>query len=134
MLNLLQPLAHVVAKFQLDGNEYDVEEFKIGFAQPTDYKGQPQHEVRGGRLIVTLTQTADATLYEWAKKSTMQKSGLITFQTEMSNAVLRVEFTNAYCIRLSRKTNQSKGSSVTLAIAPEIVKMNGIEHKNYWKK
>ena len=42
-MNLL-PLAHIVAKFILDGKIYEVESFKIGFEQPVDYKGQPQHE------------------------------------------------------------------------------------------
>jgi len=35
----LLPLAHINVKFILDGKTYEVEDFKMGFAQPTDYKG-----------------------------------------------------------------------------------------------
>ena len=32
-------LAHITGKFSLEGKEYDVEHFKIAFAQPTNYRG-----------------------------------------------------------------------------------------------
>jgi hypothetical protein len=45
------PLAHINAKFSLDGETFEVEHFGINFEQPTDFKGQPQHEIGGGHLF-----------------------------------------------------------------------------------
>lgn len=134
MINLFQPLAHIVAEFRLDGKKYEVERFKANFTQPVDYKGQPQHEVRGGQLKLTLAQMADDNLYLWAKQPTLLKSGAIVFKTEMSSPVLTIEFQEAYCISLHRETDAMKGSTVSLVISPEITKLNGVEHNNFWKR
>ena len=60
---ILLPLAHIVSKFILEGKSYEVEDFKISFSQAVDFKGQPQHEMLGGQLYLTLTQAADDNLY-----------------------------------------------------------------------
>ncbi|GHV52099.1 hypothetical protein FACS1894181_14900 [Bacteroidia bacterium] len=64
------PLAHITAKFILDGKAYEIDTFKVSFAQPKDFKGQPQHEVKGGQLMVTLSQLPGDELFVWAKTST----------------------------------------------------------------
>jgi hypothetical protein len=132
MANL--PHANINGKFILDGKEYEIETFKVKFSQPADYKGQPQHEVKGGQLMVTITQNADNNLYLWAKTSTMRKGGQILFQTDLGITVLRINFSSAYCITLARDINTMTGTKTTLVIAPEIVTMNGVEHDNFWPK
>jgi hypothetical protein len=127
-------LAHVIAKFTLDGDTYEVEQFNVRFHQPTDFKGQPQHEIMGGQLILVLPQAADNVLYDWAKRSSKLKSGEIAFETEMSSPVLKVLFTNAYCVKLTREIDAYAGTKTTLVIAPETVDVNGINHENHWKK
>lgn len=132
MINLFQPLAHLVAKMKIDGKDYDIEQFKVDFVQPTDYKGQPQHEIKGGRLYVAMTQGADDNLYNWAKASTKLKDGVILFQTDLGMTVLEISFMNAYCINLSRKVNAMTGTVTSMVIAPEEVYLNGVRHDNYW--
>jgi len=132
MINL--PDSHIVAKFTLDGMTYDIEKFRIGFVQPTDFKGQPQTEVKGGQITLTIAQIADKALFEWVKRATSLKDGEITFQTDMGKSVLRVSFRNAYCVRLTREVNAMQGTSTTLMIAPEIVSLNDKEHSNQWAK
>lgn len=39
--------------FKIDGKEYEVEQFKIGFSQPSDFKGEPQSEIKGEQLHCT---------------------------------------------------------------------------------
>ncbi|HCC53124.1 MAG TPA: hypothetical protein DEQ30_14680 [Porphyromonadaceae bacterium] len=131
MLNLL-PLAHINAKFILDGKNYDVEHFRIGLAQPTDHKGQPQHEIKGGQINITLSHIADDNLYQWAKTSTLTKGGTVLFQTDLGITVLCVIFENAYCINLLRDIDAVKGSSTTLTISAEKISLNGLEHDNFW--
>jgi hypothetical protein len=52
----------------------------------------------------------------------------------MGITVLKVEFTNAYCINLTRQINAHTGTNTILVISPEKVKMNGMEHDNFWVK
>jgi hypothetical protein len=134
MFNLLQPFAHIVAKFFLDGKEYEVATFKVGFTQEIDYKGQPQHETRGGQIVVKIAQAADENLYEWAKRSTLLKSGTIVFETEMSSPIIRLEFSDAYCVGLTRILDARYGTKTSIIISPEVIKINDIEHDNFWKK
>jgi hypothetical protein len=128
------PLSHINVKFSLDGETFEVEHFNIHFEQPTDYKGQPQHEIGGGKITVHISQAASNSLYIWAKTSTLRKSGTVLFQTDMGITVLKVEFTNAYCINLTRQINAHTGTNTILVISPEKVKMNGMEHDNFWVK
>lgn len=89
--------------FSVDGDEYAVEQFKIGFHQPVDgIKNQPEGEVRGGRIMITLSQTVKNNIYGWAVKPWMKKSGAILFKTGTSGVIFEVAFTNAYCISLKR--------------------------------
>ena len=130
MLNF--PLSHLEAKFMLDGKIYEIETFKVKFSQPIDYKGQPQHEIKGGQLIIVLTQAPDNNIYLWSKQSTLQKNGEIVFQTDLGITVLRISFSKGYCITLARNVNEKAGTTTTLVISPEQVIMNGVEHDNFW--
>jgi len=130
MINL--PNAHIDATFVLDGKEYQVENFQITFLQPKDFKGQPQHETKGGQFTVVIPQAADNNLLLWAKTSTLLKSGYVFFKTDLGIRVLTIEFTNAYCTDLTRSINASSGTSTSLIISPEEISLNGVEHNNFW--
>jgi hypothetical protein len=128
------PLSHLIVKFVFDGKDYEVEYFNINFSQPSDFKGQPQHEIRGGQVSIHLSQVADDNLYIWAKTSTLRKSGSVLFQTDVGMNVLKIEFEGAYCNRLVREINASAGTNTIVHISPEKIKFNGIEHDNHWGK
>jgi len=134
MFNLLQPLAHIAGKFSVDGQKYEIENFNLRISQPVDRKGQPQHELRGGQIHLTMTHMADDLLYEWAKSSTKLKNGSVLFQTDLGVTVLKIDFKNAYCINLIREINAMTGTSTSLIIAPEEVIINGEKHNNFWSK
>ena len=128
----MNPLAHIVSKFVLDGKNYEIEDFKTSFSQSVDYKGQPDHEVLGGKLYITLHEGADDNLYLWAKKEDRLKSGAVLFQTDLGMTVLEINFTDAYCIHLARNTNSYTGTATALIISPKKLRMNGVKHENYW--
>ena len=134
MLNFLQPLSHVVVKFYLDGSVYDVTKFKIGFSQALDYKGQPQHEVKGGIISLTIDAVVDDCILNWAKTSTQLKSGTVKFETLMSSPVMKVDFTDGYCINFTRVIDAQRGGRITLVISAETVVVNEVEHYNKWPK
>lgn len=124
----------VNAVFILDGKQYEVEQFKIEFAQNVDYKGQPQHETMGGQLYITMTQGADYNIYDWAKRENSKKSGEIRFKTKTTGTVLEIVFENAHCIKLTRQINFSSGTKTSLVISPQRVTMNGFTHDNKWRE
>ena len=126
------PHSHVTVKFILDGKKYDIDDFSIQLNQAIDYKKQPQHEIMGGSMSLTMEQTADDNLYTWAKISTLKKNGEIIFSTDLGITVLKITFENAYCTELISEINASSGACISLKIDPQKISMNGIEHNNYW--
>lgn len=122
--------------FSVDGDEYAVEQFKIGFHQPVDgIKNQSEGEVRGGRIMITLSQTVKNNIYGWAVKPWMKKNGAVLFKTGTSGVIFEVAFTNAYCVNLKRVIESlGQGLSTTLILSPESVSVNGIEFDNRWVK
>lgn len=122
--------------FSVDGDEYAVEQFKIGFHQPVDgIKNQPEGEVRGGRIMITLSQTVKNNIYGWAVKPWMKKNGAVLFKTGTSGVIFEVAFTNAYCVNLKRVIESlGQGLSTTLILSTESVSVNGIEFDNRWVK
>lgn len=125
--------AHVESCLILDGKKYEIVEFNIAFTQPTDYKGQPQHEMNGGQLYITLPHIADDPLYEWAISSTQLKNGEVFFFSEIVGTVIHIAFFNAYGIYLGYHGGSRGGYlCMKLIIAPERLTVNGIEHNNFW--
>lgn len=125
--------AHVEVYFIVDGKKYRVDHFRVGFAQGVDYKGQPQHEMKGGQFSITLAQIPDDNLYLWAKSSTLRKDATIIFWSEMIGTVLELNFINASCVRMNRNIDALTGTSTSLIISPNTVSTNGITHTNHWK-
>ena len=112
LFNFPQVDSNVNVIFCVDGDEYEVEQFKIGFHQPVDgNKNQPEGEVRGGRIMITLSQTVKNNIYGWAIKPT-----------------------NAYCISLKRSIGIGIGLNTSLILSPQIINLNGIEFDNNWVK
>lgn len=124
---------HVSVFFVVDNKEYEVEQFRIGFTQDVDYKGEPQHEVLGGRLLITLNEALPESFYSWGIDNNKFKNGEVYFTTG-SGRLLNIEFINAKCINISRAITAGKGLQSVIILSPEIVKVNGIEHNNFWTK
>ena len=136
VFNFPQVDSNVNVIFSVDGDEYAVEQFKIGFHQPVDnLKNQPEGEVRGGRIMITLSQTVKSNIYGWAVKPWVKKNGAVLFKTGTSGVIFEVAFTNAYCVNLKRVIESlGQGLSTTLILSPESVSVNGIEFDNRWVK
>lgn len=135
LFNFPQVDSNVNVIFCVDGDEYEVEQFKIGFHQPVDgNKNQPEGEVRGGRIMITLSQTVKNNIYGWAIKPWVKKNGAVLFKTGTSGVVFEVAFTNAYYYRLQRNLNVGTGLETVLILSPETVSLNGFILDNNWVK
>lgn len=115
----------------LDGQEYEMSQFNIGFGQSVDHKGQPQDETRGGRMAIGLTQTLPESIYCWAMTST-PKNGEVVFRSKTTNAPLRVKFMNAFCVNFDRLIANDGGIITSLIISPDEISINGISFDNHW--
>lgn len=131
LFQFLQKDTNLTSWFILDGREYEMSQFNISFGQSVDHKGQPQDEVRGGRILVGLRQTLPNSLYEWAMKS-ISKNGEIVFRSNTISSPLRIEFKNAYCINLNRNIINGEGVVTDLWISPDEILINGISFDNRW--
>lgn len=131
LFNLPQIDANLTACLIIDGQEYEMSQFNISFGQSVDYKGQPQDEIRGGRMLVGLTQILPDSLYRWAMSS-VTKGGQIVFRSQTTESPLRVEFMNAYCVGFERDIISDKGIISKLIISPDDILMNGISFDNHW--
>ena len=135
LFNFPQVDSNVNVIFCVDGDEYEVEQFKIGFHQPVDgNKNQPEGEVRGGRIMITLSQTVKNNIYGWAIKPWVKKNGVIQFKTGTAGVIFEVVFTNAYCISLNSSIGIGIGLNTSLILSPQIINLNGIEFDNNWVK
>jgi len=124
---------NISVEFVLDRESYEVEQFKIGFSQPVDYKGKPQSETLGGQMMIILQQTIPESFYAWNIKNT-HKDGFVVFKTKRSGTVLRIAFFDAKCISLHRTIAIGRGVESTIIISPSRVLINEIEHDNFWIK
>ncbi|MCA1745674.1 MAG: type VI secretion system needle protein Hcp [Bacteroidales bacterium] len=132
MHHLPQNDSNVSVWLTLDGQEYELSQFNIGFAQSSDHKGEPQDQVRGGLMQMTLTQTLPESLYTWAMKSTT-KEGVVVFRIEGGSAPMKIEFLNAFCIGFQRVVNtQGSGVATALTVSPEELRINGVSFDNHW--
>ena len=117
----------------VDGREYEIDQFNIDFVQSVDHKGQPQNEVRGGKMLVALSETLPDSMYHWAMKH-QSKDGEVVFKSKTGSAPLKVVFRNAHCISLARNVGAYSGLSTGLVISPEKIVINGIDFSNFWVK
>lgn len=125
--------SHVEATLEIDGKNYEIEHFHIGFAQEIDHKGQPQHETKGGQLFITLTQSVEFNIIDWAKRTGKRKDGRIRFKSESSGTVLDIKFFNASCIGLKQRVSSTEGLRTELTLAPEKLSLNDFTHNNRWR-
>lgn len=124
--------ANLSVYLYIDGQEYEVEQFKIGFTQATDNKGEPQAETRGGQLMIALTQTVPENIYGWMLKPGQRKDGEIMFKSRSSSSPLRIQFFNTACVSFNRQVNSSGGLQTNLVLSPERLLLNDVEHENFW--
>ena len=118
LFSFLQVDSDLTAWFILDGQEYEMSHFDINFAQSVDHKGQPQDEVRGGIMSITLSQTLPENIYRWGMTS-IPKNGSVIFKSKTTNPPLKINFINAYCIRFNRSIANEGGLESQLVISPD---------------
>lgn len=116
--------------FIFEGKEYEVSKFDMGFSQFVDHKGQPQDEVRGGAVHITLTQTVPQEIYKWAMTHSGKDISL-AFRVPQASSPLKMELENAFCISFERHINEG-GLTTDIVISPNGMRINDIPFHNHW--
>ena len=121
----------VDAKLLLNGKEYEIEAFNILFRKLCDCKGEPQREVKGGFLTLTINHVADKQINNWIFNQSVKHSGAIVFASfsRIANPVIVIEFANGRCAEYTKSIGYST-VSYTIRITAEEIKINGIDHTN----
>jgi len=121
----------VDAKLLLNGQEYEIETFNIQFQKSFDYKGEPQREVKGGLMSMSINHVVDKQINYWMFHQSVKYSGAITFASysRIANPVIVIEFVNGRCAEYTKVIGHST-VSYKILISAEEIKINGINHSN----
>lgn len=121
----------VDAKLFLNGKEYAIDAFEIQFQKSSDFKGEPQREVKGGLLSLTFNRVADEQLNYWMFHSDVNYSGSVVFSSfsRIESPVIIINFENGRCAKYSKIIGDSS-ISLNIIITAKKISINGIEHKN----
>ncbi len=116
----------------LNGKEYAIDHFEVQFQQAFDFKGEPQREVRGGLLSLTLNRVTDEQLNYWMFHNKISYSGAVVFRPSsgISSPVLTIRFTNGRLVRYSTAVERPNGITLSITISAETIAVNDIEHTN----
>jgi len=123
--------ASVDARLLLNGTEYEIDSFNIYFRKLFDYKGEPQREVKGGLMRLSIKHVVDKQINHWMFHRSVKHSGAIVFASfsRIANPVIVIEFVNGRCAEYT-KTIGNSTVSYSILISAEEIKINGIEHAN----
>lgn len=133
LFNLPQIDNAVTAYMVLDGKEYELRSFSTEFGQFIDHKGQPQSEIKGGVIQISLYQLPDDSLNRWMFSANSRKDGEIQFRRKSSNPVLRISFKEAQCVGYHKSIgHRNTGFEIKLTISPKEMSLNDVIHRNHW--
>lgn len=127
-----QPDGNVSADLSLMGKKYSLSAFSTSFSQPVNENGEPEGEVRGANLKLTLSQLPDDLLLQWAMSRWMRKNGEVVFKNQTGTPPLRISFVEAACVSFCQETNTGKGSFVSMLISAKKISFNGILLESGW--
>lgn len=127
-----QPDGNVFAELHFMGKIYPIAAFSTSLMQQVDNRGEPQFEVKGAKLNLTLSQLPDELLLQWATSRWMRKSGEVVFKNQTGTAPLRIAFVEAACVYLKQRVNMGKGTYASLLVSAKEISFNGILLESGW--
>ena len=139
MKNTVQNIASYLAEdssleanLYINEKKYEVENFETEFQQDIDFKGQPQHEVKGGLLSLTLKGISDEIINNWMFRTGTVYDGTIMFESSSRSSTppIIITFEKGRCISFEKMIGVNIGTQLSLLISTEKLSVNGIEHSN----
>ncbi|MEA3443172.1 MAG: type VI secretion system tube protein TssD [Bacteroidota bacterium] len=124
-----------LAKFDLDGKEYDVHTCHYELHQQIDANGKPSSRTRGGTIHIQIESTSSTSLFEWMCDNHQRKNGSIRFIKDTDMATLKqLDFTDGYLVNYGENFDFADSSPMiqSLVISSREIKMGNGEHVNEW--
>lgn len=126
------------AKFNVDGEDYNVFSCSYHFYQETDTTGRPSSIARGGQVTLTVESDDRVKLMEWMVDSYKLLSGSIKFfKRDSETAIMKqVDFTDAYLVSYDETFSHESNNPMvtTITFSAKELKVGSAEHKNQWIK
>lgn len=123
------------AKLEIDHTTYNLLDCTFDFEQQLDHNGRPCAAPRGGVIVLSVEFKKDTDLLHWMISPTQTKTGRIVFlKRDAMAALMTLEFTNAFCARLSGFYHavSNEPLKLKLKISAETLTFGDVEHKNNW--
>lgn len=88
-----------LAKLQIDGEEFNVLDFKIKFRQKTDAACKPTGNAKGGIIKISIEASQNANFLSWMLSGDLTKNGkIIFFRRDAMSKMKELKFEKTYCI------------------------------------
>lgn len=117
-----------LAKFELDGETYNVLEFDLHITQEVDHNGKPQTIAQGGNIRLVVESTKSVDFMKWMISSTQTKNGKITFfRRDAMSKMKELKFEKAFCINFheSFRSNNEVPMQIELMLSAKDIDFSG---------
>ncbi|MFC4816876.1 MULTISPECIES: type VI secretion system tube protein TssD [unclassified Flavobacterium] len=117
-----------LAKFELDGETYNVLEFDLHITQEVDHNGKPQTIAQGGNIRLVVESTKSVDFMKWMISSTQTKNGKITFfRRDAMSKMKELKFEKAFCINFheSFRSNNEVPMQIELLLSAKDIDFSG---------
>jgi len=124
-----------LAKFIIDGKDYNVLESAYALHQPTDRTGKPIGKPTGGKITLTIESNGNTDLFYWMKEPSHTKDGTIIFYKRDAMAQQMVlEFENGFCVDFMERfiADTKDPMKTTIVISAQSIKVGSVDYKNLW--
>ena len=125
-----------LGRITIDGHEMAMIQYKLRLHQDVDNHSRICSEVRGGMIHVVVESSPDnGHIYAWAADKNMVKDGEIIFKrNQAANAMRKVTFKNAYCVRYDEDYDALDETlmTITFSIAAGEITSDTTTFKNLW--
>lgn len=128
----------IVVEFLFREKKYILEEFDIDFRQDINEKNQPDSEVYGGLITITISEPPSENLTAWMMNLQEKRDGEFRFLVNsakiVEGAALQISFKEAYCVSYQKVIHPiGAGLLTTLIISPKTIKIGNEEFENIRK-
>ncbi len=124
-----------LAKFIIDGKDYNVLESTLSMYQPTDSTGKPLGRPSGGQINLIIESDGSTDLFHWMKEPEHTKDGsVIYFKRDAMAKQTVVEFTKAFCINFTERfvADTKDPMRISITISAQELKVGAVDFKNLW--
>ncbi len=124
-----------LAKFIIDGKDYNVLECTYAFHQPSDTTGKPTGRPLGGNITLKVESRGDTDLLHWMTSHSQTKEGFITFfKRDAMSRQLEIHFSKAFCIDYVEHFNALSETpmQIKVNISAQELKVGDVTFENLW--